>query len=77
MMKEDRFLCRFRSSSGQCVVFDNHRIVHGREGYVADSGKRHLRGCYMDRGALRSTYRILAKQGYSGLPVASEEIRAS
>ncbi len=66
MMREDRFLIRFRSEAGNCVVFDNHRIVHGREGYVADSGSRHLRGCYTDRGALRSTYRVLARQGYTG-----------
>ena len=50
----------------------NHRIVHGREGYVADSGSRHLRGCYTDRGALRSTYRVLAKQGYTGETVAED-----
>ncbi|RFU12140.1 gamma-butyrobetaine,2-oxoglutarate dioxygenase [Rhodobacteraceae bacterium W635] len=66
MMQEDRFLMRFRSEAGNCVVFDNHRIVHGREGYVAESGRRHLRGCYTDRGALRSTYRVLARQGYTG-----------
>ncbi|SLN66300.1 TauD/TfdA family dioxygenase [Oceanibacterium hippocampi] len=71
MLHEDRFLVRFRSEAGNCVIFDNHRIVHGREGYVADSGKRHLRGCYTDRGALRSTYRVLAKQGFDG---ACEEI---
>ncbi|RJE79826.1 TauD/TfdA family dioxygenase [Paracoccus sp. JM45] len=65
MMQEDRFMLRFRSEAGNCVVFDNHRIVHGREGYVADSGSRHLRGCYMDRGALRSTYRVLAKKGFT------------
>lgn len=62
LLQEDRFLIRFRSQAGNCVVFDNHRIVHGREGYVADSGKRHLRGCYTDRGALRSTYRVLARK---------------
>ncbi len=70
MMQEPRFLVRFRSEAGNCVIFDNHRIVHGREGYVADSGKRHLRGCYTDRGALRSTLRVLAKQGHSGLSQA-------
>lgn len=67
MLQEDRFLMRFRSEAGNCVVFDNHRIVHGREGYVAESGSRHLRGCYADRGALRSTYRVLAKKGFDGL----------
>lgn len=66
LMQEERFLVRRRSEAGHCVIFDNHRIVHGREGYVAESGKRHLRGCYTDRGALRSTYRVLAQQGYSG-----------
>jgi gamma-butyrobetaine dioxygenase len=73
MMQEDRFLMRFRSQAGNCVVFDNHRIVHGREGYIAESGSRHLRGCYMDRGALRSTYRVLAKQGFDGITAPALE----
>ncbi|MEO1292710.1 MAG: TauD/TfdA family dioxygenase [Pseudomonadota bacterium] len=67
LMQDERFLVRRRSEAGTCMVFDNHRIVHGREAYVADSGLRHLRGCYTDRGAVRSTYRVLAKQGHLGL----------
>jgi gamma-butyrobetaine dioxygenase len=66
MLQEDRFLCRFRLNAGECIVFDNHRIVHGREAYSAESGTRHLRGCYTDRGALRSTYRVLAARGCDG-----------
>jgi gamma-butyrobetaine dioxygenase len=50
---------RFRLCAGECIVFDNHRIVHGRESYLAESGERHLRGCYTDRGEMRSTYRSL------------------
>ncbi|MBB5516746.1 gamma-butyrobetaine dioxygenase [Rubricella aquisinus] len=73
MMQEDRFVMRFRSQAGNCVVFDNHRIVHGREGYIAESGRRHLRGCYMDRGALRSTYRVLAKRGFDGIAAPALE----
>lgn len=64
MLKEERFVTRFRLEAGECIVFDNHRVVHGREAYVADEGERHLRGCYVDRGALRSTYRTL-NHGYS------------
>ena len=59
MLGEERFMNRFRLSAGECIVFDNHRIVHGRESFSAHSGHRHLRGCYVDRGALRSTYRTL------------------
>ncbi len=66
MLREDRFLARFRLNAGECVVFDNHRVVHGREAFSAESGARHLRGCYTDRGALRSTYRVLARRGHDG-----------
>ncbi|ASJ73775.1 TauD/TfdA family dioxygenase [Granulosicoccus antarcticus] len=62
LLKEDRFVNRFRLEGGSCIVFDNHRVVHGREAFEANSGSRHLRGCYVDRGALRSTYRTLVKR---------------
>ena len=63
MMRDDKYLMRFRLNAGECIVFDNHRIVHGRAAYSATSGERHLRGCYTDRGELRSTYRILSGEG--------------
>lgn len=62
MLQEDRFVSRFRLAAGECIVFDNHRVVHGREAFEATDGERHLRGCYVDRGALRSTYRTLCKR---------------
>ncbi len=61
MLKEERFVTRFRLEAGTCIVFDNHRIVHGREAFEASSGKRHLRGCYVSRGSVRSTYRVLSR----------------
>lgn len=61
LVRSDRFMNRFRLSAGECIVFDNHRIVHGREAFVAESGERHLRGCYIDRGELRSTLRVLSR----------------
>lgn len=61
-LRRSEFLVRFRLNAGECIVFDNHRIVHGRAAYSADSGHRHLRGCYIDRGELRSTYRTLFRK---------------
>ena len=61
------YINRFRMNAGECYVFDNHRIVHGREAYTAGSGERYLRGCYIDRGELRSTYRTLVKNGFGKL----------
>jgi gamma-butyrobetaine dioxygenase len=60
-----KYLNRFRMKAGECFVFDNHRIVHGREAYTASSGDRYLRGCYIDRGELRSSYRALVKKSYA------------
>ena len=63
MMRDKKYLMQFRLNAGECIVFDNHRILHGRVAYSATSGERHLRGCYTDRGELRSTYRILSGEG--------------
>lgn len=62
MLQDERYLMRFRLNAGECIVFDNHRIAHGRAEFEAGSGERHLRGCYVDRGELRSKYRVLRKQ---------------
>lgn len=63
MLQSDKYLMRFRLEATECIVFDNHRIVHGRSAYSATEGDRYLRGCYSDRGEMRSTYRALTTEG--------------
>ncbi|MBN8293348.1 TauD/TfdA family dioxygenase [Rhodobacter sp. NTK016B] len=63
MLQEEKYVMRFMMKAGECMVFDNHRIVHGRAGYVATSGERFLRGTYADRAEMRSTYRALVSEG--------------
>lgn len=63
MLQEPRYVMNFRLKAGECITFDNHRIVHGRAGYSATSGERHLCGCYTDRAEMRSTYRALTTEG--------------
>lgn len=62
MMLDPQYLMRFRLNAGECIVFDNHRIAHGRASFQEGSGARYLRGCYIDRGELRSKYRVLRSQ---------------
>jgi gamma-butyrobetaine dioxygenase len=62
MLQDPSYLMTFRLNAGECIVFDNQRIAHGRASYLEGSGARHLRGCYVDRGELRSTYRVLRAQ---------------
>jgi gamma-butyrobetaine dioxygenase len=63
LLQSAKYVMRFRLEAGQCIVFDNHRIVHGRAAYTAASGERYLRGCYVDRGEMRSRYRALTAKG--------------
>jgi len=63
MLQDPRYVMNFLMQEGECVTFDNHRVVHGRAAYVAASGERYLRGCYVDRAEMRSTYRALVSEG--------------
>ncbi len=50
-----------RLSAGEMIVFDNRRVLHGRTAFDPQTGHRHLRGCYVDRGELDSRIRVLAR----------------
>ena len=63
MLQDLKYVMRFTLKAGECITFDNHRIVHGREAYSATSGDRYLRGTYTDRGELRGKYRALVSEG--------------
>ncbi|KAG5296572.1 gamma-butyrobetaine dioxygenase [Histoplasma ohiense] len=56
---------------GQCVIFQNRRVVHARNafdlsetGHGDSGGERWLRGAYVDEDALRSTFRLLSERDY-------------
>jgi hypothetical protein len=50
----------FRLGPGDCVVFDNTRILHARTGFDA-TGKRHLQGCYADLDGVASAVAVLRR----------------
>jgi gamma-butyrobetaine dioxygenase len=43
---------------GDCLVFDNTRILHGRTAFTG-AGQRLLQGCYADLGGLASSLAVL------------------
>lgn len=55
-------LLTFRLDTGDCVIFDNTRLLHARTAF-AETGSRHLQGCYADLDALTSTLRVLEDRG--------------
>ncbi|EEY21531.1 predicted protein [Verticillium alfalfae VaMs.102] len=55
MLEEDGNMIRRRLREGDCVVFDNRRVLHGRTAFDPSSGGRHLRGAYVGIDEWRST----------------------
>ncbi|MFF4383319.1 TauD/TfdA family dioxygenase [Kitasatospora sp. NPDC001547] len=51
----------FRLGPGDCLVFDNTRLLHARTAFQQD-GHRHLQGCYADLDALNSTLAVLHRR---------------
>lgn len=42
------FMIEYKLEDGDCVIFDNTRVLHGRKGYEAEPGSnRLLHGCYI------------------------------
>lgn len=46
---------------GDCIVFDNTRILHARTAFDGDDAARHLQGCYVDFDGLASTVAVLER----------------
>jgi gamma-butyrobetaine dioxygenase len=61
MTRDPSYQLTLRLAAGEMVVFDNRRILHGREAFDPATGERHLRGCYVDRGEWDSRMRRLAR----------------
>lgn len=52
----------FRLESGDCLVFDNTRLLHARTAFQDSCrGRRHLQGCYSDLDGLASTVAVLER----------------
>ena len=58
IVKRPELMVTFRLGPGDCVVFDNTRLLHARTGF-ADTGDRHLQGCYADLDAIASQHKVL------------------
>jgi gamma-butyrobetaine dioxygenase len=54
-------MLRFRLEPGDCVAFDNTRVLHARTGFAA-TGTRHLQGCYADLDGVGSSLAVLRRR---------------
>ena len=66
LLARPEFLLRLRLSPGDCLIFDNTRVLHARTAFSApvfpDRAERHLQGCYADLDGLLSTLAVLRRR---------------
>ncbi len=61
MTRSKNYVMETRLEGGEMVIFDNRRVLHGRAAFDPNTGFRHLRGCYVDRGEYDSRIRVLSR----------------
>jgi gamma-butyrobetaine dioxygenase len=60
LLTRPELMLSFRLAPGDCLVFDNTRIMHARTGFAA-TGPRHLQGCYADLDGVASALAVLRR----------------
>jgi gamma-butyrobetaine dioxygenase len=66
-------LLTFRLNPGDCLVFDNTRVLHARTAFTA-AGHRHLQGCYADLDGVASALAVIRREsGRPSTPRAGSE----
>ena len=60
MANSPEYQMSYKFAAGDIVIFDNRRILHGREEFFPQSGDRELRGLYLDRDDMHSKIRMHA-----------------
>ena len=61
LLESPDYRIQFKLDPGDLFIVDNLRVLHGRTGYAASGGERHLQGCYADRDGLRSRLAVLSR----------------
>jgi gamma-butyrobetaine dioxygenase len=51
----------YRLKEGECVIFNNRRVLHARTAFDISSGERWLKGAYIDGDVWSSRHRVLEK----------------
>jgi gamma-butyrobetaine dioxygenase len=66
LLAAPEFALRLRLAPGDCLIFDNTRVLHARTAFAATAtpgtGERHLQGCYADLDGLLSTLAVLRRE---------------
>ncbi|KAH7123697.1 hypothetical protein B0J11DRAFT_550550 [Dendryphion nanum] len=62
LLTDERNLFEYRLEEGECVIFDNRRVLHARRAFDAQAGERWLKGAYVEDDVFFSKLRVLRER---------------
>lgn len=62
VIQKEENIFEYRLKEGECVIFDNRRVLHARREFDATQGERWLKGAYLDDDVYWSRYRVLEER---------------
>lgn len=62
LLREPRFRLVVKLDAGEMLALNNHQVMHAREAFDPNTGRRHLQGCYLDLDMVRSRLRVLSRR---------------
>ena len=62
LLSSEDNLFEYRLNEGECVIFDNRRVLHARKAFDATKGERWLKGAYVDDDVFFSKLRVLQER---------------
>ncbi|KAH7086745.1 hypothetical protein FB567DRAFT_560617 [Paraphoma chrysanthemicola] len=62
LLSSEENLFEYRLEEGECVIFDNRRVLHARKAFDATQGERWLKGAYVDDDVFFSKLRVLQEK---------------
>jgi len=60
-IRKEKYAKTLKLKAGEMIIFDNKRVLHGRNSFDPATGNRHLRGFYIDHGEVDSKIRLLSR----------------
>ncbi len=58
-VEDPGYLFEYKMQEGECIIFNNRRVLHGRRQFDATHGERWLKGAYVDTDVFMSRFRVL------------------
>lgn len=63
-IEDPHAMLELKLKPGQCVLFDNRRVLHGRRQFNTSDGTRHLKGTYIDEQTFKSRVTDMIRRGH-------------